>query len=168
MTEWQIYWADFDRQIASGWPPDPPTKRPFGWWRTNNVRLADSLGKGDRLWLFTTGKLCGFVDEPAVYQVFWPQVLRVERWDLNEDYGNPSSETREWKYRVWADEIGCLAISPPLLVEDIIFGFPPREFPPARGQSAGERLQTPRALDHRTLSRLRDRLRKERGLEIVD
>lgn len=167
VTDWQIYWADFGTERAWDWPPEPPTDPPFGWWRTNNSRLVDSLREGDRLWLFTSGKLCGLTDEPAAYQVFWPQVLRVERWDQNPDYRNPTSDTCDWRYRVWAQDDGCLAISPPLLVEDIIFGLPPREFPPARGQTAGERLQAPRRLDSRTVQRLRGRLRRERGLEIV-
>jgi hypothetical protein len=167
MTDWQIYWADFDAQLRYGWPPDPPTHKPFGWWRTNNSRLVDSLRKGDRLWLFTSGKLCGYTDLPAVYQVFWPQVLRVKRCDENPDYGDPYSDTRNWKYQVWALDTGCLAVSPPLLVEDIIFGFPPRECPPPRGQTVGERLQTPRRLDSRSAHRLRERLLRERGLEII-
>ena len=167
MTDWQIYWADFDAQVDHGWPPDPPTDKPFGWWRTNSSRLVDSLRPRDRLWLFTSGKLCGWANEPSAFQVFWPQVIRVERCDDNPDYDNPYSDTCNWKYRVWVHDEGCLAIWPPLLVEDVIFGFPPREFPPARGQTAGERLQTARSLDSRTVQRLRDRLRKERGLEIV-
>jgi hypothetical protein len=167
VTDWQIYWADFDKEIAHGWPPDPPTEKPFGWWRTNSFRLVDSLQKRDRLWLFTSGKLSGFNDEPAVFQAFWPQVLHVERCEPNEDYGNPHSDTCDWKYRVWVHDDGRLAISPPLLVEDIVFGFPPREFPPVRGQTTGERLQAARPMDSRTVQRLRDRLRKERGLEIV-
>src|SRR5947208_1004567 len=124
MTDWQIYWADFEFQVRDGWPPDDPTEKPSDWWRTSNSRLVDNFREADRLWLFTSGKSCGYSNEPDVYQTFWTQVLRVAKCDDNPDYDNPYSDTCRWKYRVWALDEGCLAIFPPLLVDDIVFGFP--------------------------------------------
>jgi hypothetical protein len=107
--------------------------------------------------------LCEYRDEPAVYQTFLPQVLGFDRWDYNPEFDpsrrpHPSENVR---FRVWVARQGCLAINPPLLVEDIIFPEP-RAFPPSKGQTVGERLQTPRTLDGNTVEALWARLREQR------
>jgi hypothetical protein len=124
------------------------------------MRLKDQLRKGDRLWLFTSGMLCGNPDEPAVHQVYLVQLLCVERCDKNPDFdpSEPPHPSENVRYRIWVQDRGCLAIHPPLLVEDIIFPDG-RDFPPARGQTVGERLQTPRKLVGRTLQALKARLK---------
>jgi hypothetical protein len=165
MTDWQIYWADFDAQVAEDWPPASPTDQPFGWWRTSNTRLVKSLlSPGDRLWLVTVGKLCGYKKKPDMYQVFLPQIVLFDDWDDNPGYCDPYDDTCDWRYRVWIHNHGCYSFDPPLLIEDIVFGFPPRDFPP--DVPTGMRLQTPRRIDHDTVTRLKGRLDKERGITI--
>jgi hypothetical protein len=148
MADWLIYWADFDGQRAAGWPPRPRTATPFDWWRTNNTRLVEQLCRNDRLWLFTSGMLCGQEASPGIYQTYLPQVIRCDRCDKNPEFDPrmPKHPSENVQYRVWLREEGSLALDPPLLVEDIIFPDG-RDFPPRRGQTVGERLQTPRTLE---------------------
>jgi hypothetical protein len=167
MENWLIYWADFDAERqAYGWPPPSPTERPFGWWRTSNAWLKDNLCHGDRLWLFTSGKLCGYLDEPRIYQTFLPEVLLFDECDDNPDFNRPNHPASRWKFRLWVQEEGGLAIDPPLLVEDIIFPDP-RAFPPSGGQTVGERLQRPRKLKTSALRTLRERLTSS-GIDLID
>jgi hypothetical protein len=124
--------------------------------------LRDQLHNGDRLWLFTSGLLCGYEDEPRRHQVYLVQLLRVEECDDNPDFdpSQPPHPSENVRFRIWVQDDGCLAIDPPLLVEDIIFPDG-RNFPPDRGQTVGERLQQPRRLVGSTLQALRARVQTE-------
>lgn len=144
MNDYGIYWKNFAKESRQeDWP--------CTFWMTNSDRLAHCEG-GDRLWLFTSGAKCDQISEKAGYLV---EILTVESVSDNRG-GDSEYPPDDFRFKILGDKARCLAISPPLFVDDLL-----REEGQDSQRGIGTFLQSPRRLRPEILTALIERLRAE-------
>ena len=139
MADYGVFWKEFVRESKDG-------RWPCAGWRTSAARLGNS-SRGDRLWMFTSGDRCGGGRDTSGYLVQVLVVWGIEHVDPDEGY----------LYLVIGAEDRCLAVKPPLLVDDLVrpSGRPP-------DAPIGTFLQGPRLLRGDLVDALEARLRAQR------
>lgn len=147
MTDFGVYWPFFSKRNEP-WPLD-------GWRLGSGSRLAD-VERGDRLWLFTSGKKCKmklkdrFVCDPAAENAgFLTQVLTVESIAPDRQGG--------FDLDISADMRHSPQVDPPLLIDHLV-----RPEGADGNISIGRFRQAAWKLPANTVDLLKELLRRER------
>jgi len=104
MTHWGVYWKFFGRDDES-WPVD--------YWLIGAGSRLVRAEAGDRLWLFTSGKLCREPSEGVAHLGYLVQAFEV-------DHLSQFTEDERFAWKVHGRPQRCVAIRPPLNVDDLI------------------------------------------------
>jgi hypothetical protein len=105
-----VYWRNF--------PKERKTNYPCLEWFTNSERLVRYLHSGDRLWMIASGASCGLKESKLGYLV---ELFYVRAAGPNPGT-NPAYLPGDFLFSIRSDATSCVAIDPPLLVDQFLRG----------------------------------------------
>jgi hypothetical protein len=107
MADWGLYWPQYLEESGV-------TGKPLTGWPTGREWFAKRLQRGDRLWLFVGGDMCG--DKQAPHRAYLTQLFVVADW-VKLDPADPGPR-KGAKCLIRGIDDRCVLLQPPLEVDE--------------------------------------------------